>query len=496
MGKIMIKQLLRVMVTILVTIVIIISAFSCFYVKRMPLNEHIVPAPISSRANIIITNLITECGTTQGVWVNEVSSGCTTIWATQFGLRAGLRRNRDDIIQIGRVTADYQYSRTVKSVISSIFGGDFDSELLNGTPALLVSGMIDGSRNHMGLFLKILNKGIPEIEHLNLDTRERCGLVVILAELYRLDPDKFGDKLELARILSLKIGTIPEDQYLKSLALSAIALASRNEKDIESARKTLETALPNFDEVQSRFNFPNGIPQILSSHLAFTQALVNMAKLTKEDYYYKRAHALLDYVFSDTFFNGKFLVHDLDSNGKKDWAFCSGCNFYALYLLDALYGDSWVIEPLPELPNRKVLTSDILESIPNIYKFSFKEACQKQEDGSIIARFTQTVSIPGGIGFDITDIDFHFKVFFDRITNDDLFKYKSINAIWSMKYEYGQSRGAGELILPYGSVVSGHCGEIGIGISPKIMRSSFYEIRQKLPYTCDVTLVIKEESIK
>ncbi len=79
--------------------------------------------------------------------------------------------------------------------------------------------------------------------------------------------------------------------------------------------------------------------------------LVDLARVTGDAAIHGRAGSLLDYVFSDAYFDGRFLVHDRLS-GKPSRDVCSGCDFMALYLVDRLYCDSFVIAPVPVLPER------------------------------------------------------------------------------------------------------------------------------------------------
>ena len=77
------------------------AAISCSSIEPLPPAAHVVPASVSPRANVVLRNCIEEFGSADGRWQGSLSPGCTQIWATQFGYRAGVRRDRDDIVAVG-----------------------------------------------------------------------------------------------------------------------------------------------------------------------------------------------------------------------------------------------------------------------------------------------------------------------------------------------------------------------------------------------------------
>jgi len=120
-------------------------AVACSSLKSIPPADHVVRAPISGRANVVLNNLVTEYGSADGRWLRSMSPGCTQIWATQFGYRAGVRRDRRDILAIGQATAKHQSSDIRGLFWDALFGDvDRDDPVIFGFPALLVSGALGG----------------------------------------------------------------------------------------------------------------------------------------------------------------------------------------------------------------------------------------------------------------------------------------------------------------------------------------------------------------
>ncbi len=84
-----------------VGLAVLSCVLGCSSLDSMPPADHVVGAPISNRANVVLKNLVEEYGSSDGRWQGCMSPGCTPIWAAQFGYRAGVRRDRDDVIAAG-----------------------------------------------------------------------------------------------------------------------------------------------------------------------------------------------------------------------------------------------------------------------------------------------------------------------------------------------------------------------------------------------------------
>ena len=141
---------------------------------------------------------------------------------------------------------------------------------------------------------------------------------------------------------------------LNAVAWTAIAKATRDSNDINRARQAIEAALPEF--------VVDGSPQvrplysdILSLHLALIHALADFNQIESDAEYHRKALLLLDYVYSDAYFDGRYIMHDRVRGRSK--IFCSGCNFMAPYLADRLYGDTLVINSVAEPTIRDPVSS-------------------------------------------------------------------------------------------------------------------------------------------
>jgi len=327
-------------------LVLVLASLGCSSLEPLPPADHVVRAPISDRANAVLRNDVTEFGSDDGRWKGSMSPGCTVIWATEFGYRAGVRRDRDDIVAIGRVTA-----RRASSGIfwKAIFGNiRSDDPALLGYPALLVSGKLGGRGRDAFLF----EKGLGHIDQLRaggtLRPRDQAGLAVLLSEVSRLEPGKREERLKQARACA---DEVQDDPVLAFLAWAAVARASGSKEDLDRGRES-ESRMPyRFDPGTGTLLEPAAKDEILSVHLAAIHGWADLAQATGDPGPREKAISVLAYVFSDAYFDGRFLVHDR-LQGERPKEVCSGCNWMALYLVDRLYGDSFVIDPVPALPER------------------------------------------------------------------------------------------------------------------------------------------------
>jgi hypothetical protein len=333
---------------VLACLLVTLGSVACSSLKPIAPADHVVRAPISGRANVVLKNLVTECGSADGRWLRSMSPGCAAIWATQFGYRAGVRRDRRDILEIGRATAG-NVSSDIRGLFWDAIFGDVDSDdpAIFGFPALLVSGALGGR----GIDRTVFRMGLDRLEEFSgrrkLRPRENAGLAALLAEVSRLQPERREERLAQARAYAEAAG----DNRLAFLGWAAVAKASGEKEDLERAREA-EAATPyRFDPQSGALEPPSSDDEILSLHLATVHALADLAQASGEPAPRNRAVALLDYVFSDAYFDGRFLIHDRMFGGPSE-AVCSGCNWMALYLVDRLYGDSFGIDPVPALPKR------------------------------------------------------------------------------------------------------------------------------------------------
>jgi hypothetical protein len=283
-----------------------------------------------------------------------MSNGCAPIWATQFGLRAGLRRSRADVTALGRLTADAIDSGVLAVARKAVLGEvDRDNEALYGFPALLVSGLLDGNHGHMGRFKLVFERALPAAK--GAGAREETAMAALLAELATAEPEGRAERLALAREFAAQVSEHKDDfeePALSAFAWAHVAKASRAPEDVAHARAALERGLPPFDAAAGCFEAREGKGYMLSLELTLTDALADLAQATGDATWVRKARALLDQTFDAAYLAGH-LAHDWDGRSfgvSSRW--CSGCNFHALFLVDRIYGDSWVIGDLPDLPEQ------------------------------------------------------------------------------------------------------------------------------------------------
>ena len=230
----------------------------------------------------------------------------------------------------------------------ALFGDvDGDDPVLFGFPALLVSGALGGR----GIDKTVFSMGLDRLDDFKgagkLRPRENAGLAALLAEVSRLQPDRREERLSQARAYAEAAG----DDPLAFFAWAAVARASGEEEDIRRAREAEGGTPYRFDAQSGALSPPSQGDEVLSRHLAMVHALADLAQASGDPAPRNRAVTLLDYVFSDAYFDGRFLIHDRMFGGPSEDV-CSGCNWMALYLVDRLYGDSFGIDPVPALPKR------------------------------------------------------------------------------------------------------------------------------------------------
>ena len=79
---------------------------------------------------------ILEYGAQNGRWGGCMSTGCVQIWATQFGYRAGVRRGRDDLVEIGVMPpATPDTTGPLFDGVESVVSGGFCGETVLAAPS-------------------------------------------------------------------------------------------------------------------------------------------------------------------------------------------------------------------------------------------------------------------------------------------------------------------------------------------------------------------------
>ena len=316
----------------------------CASAGRLQPDEHVVAAPISERAGIVLGQLVAE-GMVGDTWANEMSDGCAAIWATQFGYCAGLRRDRQDLILIGDLAADAEASALWALLRSSIFGEvDPHDPAVSGYPALFLAAALD--QEHRTLFGLTLDRFVEQGLEMSLQARESAGLAVLLAGVHRARPEDPPRRLQQARQCAEQI---PDDGRIgyQAMAWASIARSSSDPDDIARARGYVQRATPLYRRADGALELPanENYPDVLSMHLALLHAMADLAQVDPSSGAWRSAIDLLDYVFSDAYFDGEHIMHDHVAGRAS--SFCSGCNFFALYLADRLYGDALVLERVP-----------------------------------------------------------------------------------------------------------------------------------------------------
>ncbi|GMU23819.1 MAG: hypothetical protein AMXMBFR13_38970 [Phycisphaerae bacterium] len=321
-------------------------------------DDHVVPAPISRRVNTVLSNLIQDCPIMNGTWDRRQGDpGCVELYSTFFGYRAGLRRGREDLIAIGRTTADNEFKNLVKLTARLLPGrGGVDVYQLAGTPAIMVAGALGGDRPRYALFMTVLEWFIVNVDERSLSDVQAVGCAYLLAEAYRFDSRPKQLWLERARALGGRL--VPPEGVgqrihrinFAAFVWSSIARASGDPDDLRRAKDLVLQAAPRFTSQQGRLHFEGPYADVLSLHLTLADACADLATIDSDPRWRPMLVQLVKYVFSDVYFNGKVLVHDISPDGEVQAPdFCTGCNYHALCLADRLYGDALRFDPVPPL---------------------------------------------------------------------------------------------------------------------------------------------------
>ena len=325
----------------------LLPIIGCSGLDEIEPSAHVVAAPISPRANRVVERMVAEYGSPDGRWGGCMSDGCVEIWGTQFFYRAGTRRDRDDLLELGELMAGRIASDLRGAVWDAIFGeARRDDPALFGFPALLVSGALGDRGMDAFLFESVISRADEHLD--SLDRRERAGIAAILATSAELNPDDRDARLTRARELA-ESAADGGGYTWQFLALSTIARVTGEVRDIEAARASLARTNYRFDD-PGRIALPLDMTdEVLSRILSLIHGLVDLYAATGDAKLHRGATSVLDFVFSDAYYEDGTLIHDRVFGRSED--VCTGCNFMALYLVDRLYGDSFVIDPLPDLPD-------------------------------------------------------------------------------------------------------------------------------------------------
>ncbi|MHC4442616.1 MAG: hypothetical protein ACYTF1_08245 [Planctomycetota bacterium] len=309
--------------------------------------DHVVASPISRRANIVLANLIQDCPTTTGKWVpHRGDPGCVELFGTLFAYRTGVRRKRDDLVVIGRLSAKNESDRLMCLINRMIWGKQgMDLDEFTGIPALLVSGTSGSEDFHYGLFVCVVDKMLGQVEHLDFSVTQNAATAYLLAEMYRQDSSREEIWIKKARLCANRIGSKRWQLCFSAFAWAAIAKSTRGPDDISRAKEIIAPILPKFRDTVHGQRFEQSYSDCLSCHLFLTHSLADMAQIEPTSIWRYKALEILDYVFSDIYFDGRFLAHHIENN-KPSEAHCTGCNFHALYLADRLFGDTLVLDPV------------------------------------------------------------------------------------------------------------------------------------------------------
>jgi hypothetical protein len=310
--------------------------------KSLHEDQQLVRAPITERANTVLRSLVAECAMVDGHWERDLGPGCSAIFATLFGYFSGVRRNRPDLIRIGEVTAEGERACLVETLADGrLVAWDSRSATFPGYPALMISGGMGGRAADRDMFRAISDQVIRRLDTLRIEGRDKVLLAVAFSEASLLFPKDGPRLLHAARSV---LRPAPHSCY-GAMALAAIAKASGYPEDRDRARRLVHNLM---SKEPVRDGMPTSSSDMLSFHLALTHAHADLAMIEPGQEFRVRGLQLLDYVFSDAYFDGRVIVHDLNRGGEKADSFCSGCNFWALYLADRFYGDTLVFDPVAE----------------------------------------------------------------------------------------------------------------------------------------------------
>jgi hypothetical protein len=327
----------------------------CCPVQKIDPTEHIVAAPVTERANIILTNLTKGCPIVNRRWTFDM--GCTPESSAMFGYRVGMHRNRKDLIKLGRLSANNEWARFVDTMFRFILKKESPQiQDLQGVGALLVSGIADRNALHYAAYRLIANKVIAPGMRENLGVIPSAGTAFLLAEMYRVDKTNRESRIAGARFFADQAGKKNAPTFA-AFGWAAIAKSTGDPNDITRAKEMIRSVYPRFTDAENGKSFSGPYAEYLSCHLAMTHAMADMAQIEASGPWREEAIDVLNYIFSDAYFNGRFLVHHRE-NGQHSKTFCAGCNFSALYLADRIYGDTLWLDKV-KLPRVVTVKSKI-----------------------------------------------------------------------------------------------------------------------------------------
>jgi len=209
---------------------------------------------------------------------------------------------------------------------------------MQGTGALLVSGISDRNALHYAAYRFIANKVIAPGMREKLGVIPSAGTAFFLAQMYRVDRTNRAGRIAGARFFADRVNQQGRPEFA-AFAWAAIAKATREPNDIARAKEIIGLVWPKFGTGETGKIFEGPYHEVLSLHLAVIHACADMAQIEPAGPWREQAVELLNYIFSDAYFNGSFLVHHRE-NDRLAKTFCAGCNFAALYLADRIYGDT------------------------------------------------------------------------------------------------------------------------------------------------------------
>ena len=116
-----------------------------------------------------------------------------------------------------------------------------------------------------------------------------------------------GDIVHLTKDLSAT-GLVLQINGQQGRTVESARNATRDSDDVNRARQAIEAVLPellvNGGQVQVRPPYRD----ILSLHLALIHALADFNQIESNAEYHRKALLLLDYVYSDAYFDGRYIL--------------------------------------------------------------------------------------------------------------------------------------------------------------------------------------------
>lgn len=305
-------------------------------------NYNLVKADISDRANIVLSNLIEEYPIINGRWKSE--GGCIRIQSAAFGYTVGKRRDRDDIMEIGKVAVKNESKRLKQLTLAYFLGKNINMNEAAGFPALFFSGLYDKNQFNYLIYRKCMDT-LTSNKKMNRGVVADTFTAAFLSIQYRAEKKPSKAYLEKARFYADKVRKSGYWGYA-AFAYCSIAKASGDPNDLIIAKKIVIATLPQFFDMETSELQIKPNADCLSWHEAMISSLFDLAQLDPQGHWKEYAVKLLNYIFSDAYFDGKFIVHHINSDGTKSNKVCPGCNYAALILADRLYGDTFIIDPI------------------------------------------------------------------------------------------------------------------------------------------------------